>query len=131
MEDNSEEITNQVILVNNRFYTKKTCNVSGSLRFPIPIEIKTELDLKSGDICYFVEYEAGYYIVFNEIPEGALKKKTRSRKLAKAGMYETLFVCIPHFIKNTFENKITHIQLIHPSGFKRNEWQIRFFTDSI
>ena len=131
MEDNSEEITNQVLLVNNNFYTKKTCWVSGSLRFPIPVEIKTELNLKSGDMCYFVEYDAGYYIAFNKEPEGVLKKKIRYRKLSKAGMYETLFVCIPQFIKHKYTEEITNIQLIHPSGFKRNEWQIRFSTDSI
>lgn len=131
MEDNSDEITEHVVIVNNNFYTKKTCYVAGSLRFPIPSQIKAQLNLNSGDNCYFVEYSQGFYIAFNIKPEDVLKRKIRSRKLIKAGACDTLFVCIPHFIKNQFNKEITGIQLIHLPGFKENEWQIRFSTDSI
>ena len=131
MEDDETEFNEQVLYVNKAFYTKKTCKVSGSLRFPIPTDIVTDLNLTSSDLCYFVEYSEGYYIAFKTEPEGVLKKKIRHRRLAKAGMYNTLFVCIPHFIKNNYKSEITYIQLIRPKGFKENEWQIQFFTDSI
>ena len=132
METDEIEFNAQVLLVNKAFYTKKICKVAGSLRFPIPTEITTDLNLSSSDLCYFIEYSEGYYIAFKIKPEDIpLKRQYRHRKLIKAGMYDTLFVAIPQFIKNKYTSEITYIQLIRPKGFKENEWQIQFFTDSI
>lgn len=130
--DDVADISDELIEVKNDFYTKKTVSMSGSLRFPIPTPIKTELDLKAGDTCFFCQYSEGFYISFNHKPEAATKAQVRARKLAVAGMYETLYVAIPPMIKNLYQKPITNVKLIRTKGFKEYEWQIQFlFIDSI
>lgn len=130
--ENVSDITDKIVEINQDFYTKKTSQVCGSLRFPIPIPIKYELKLKAGDTCFFCKYSEGYYISFNNLPDAAVATQTRARKLAQAGAYNTLYVCIPPFIKNLHEKPITNVQLIRTKGFQKHEWQIRFLSlDSI
>lgn len=129
MEDLAD-ISNDLVQVNHAFYTKKTSNVCGSLRFPIPAPIRYNLNLKAGDTCFFCQYSEGFYISFNIRPVAATKAQIRARKLASAGAYNTLYVCIPPFIKNLYNETITGVQLINSKGFKNYEWQIRFlFSD--
>lgn len=130
MEDIAD-ISSELIEVNNNVYTRKTSNRLGSsLRFPIPTPIKIELELKAGDICFFCQYSEGFYISFKHKPKAATKAQIRSRKLAVAGKYDTLYVCIPPFIKNLYKETIQAIQLVKPKGFQNYEWQILFlFTD--
>ena len=131
MEDISD-ISDQIIEVSHDFYTKKTSIVCGSLRFPIPTQIKTELDLKAGDTCFFCQYSEGFYISFKVKPIAATKAQVRSRKLASAGAYNTLYVAIPPLVKNLYRETITGVKLIRTKGFQPYEWQIQFlFTDSI
>ena len=130
--DDISEISNQLIEVFNNFYTKRTSSVCGSLRFPIPTPIKAELDLKAGDTCFFCQYSEGFYISFKNKPEAATKAQIKARKLAAAGMYETLYVAIPPMIKNLYQETIKGVKLIRTKGFQPYEWQIQFlFTDSI
>lgn len=130
--DEESDISEHLVIVHNNFHTKKTSNVCGSLRFPIPKTIKEELDLKAGDICYFCQYSEGFYISFNHKPAAATKAQVRSRKLAAAGAYGTLYVCIPPMIKNQYQKEIVSVQLIRTKGFQPYEWQIQFlFTECI
>lgn len=130
--DEISDISEQIIEVNNDFYTKRTNNMAGSLRFPIPAPIKAELNLKAGDICYFCIYSEGFYISFNHKPEAATKAQIKARKLAAAGMYDTLYLAIPPMIKNLYQKPIQNVKLIRTKGFKPYEWQIQFlFIDSI
>ena len=130
--DDLADISDQIIEINKDFYTKKTSTVCGSLRFPIPTPIKVELNLKAGDTCFFCQYSEGYYISFKHRPEAATKAQIRSRKLAAAGMYNTLYLCIPPFIKNQYREPITGVKLIRTKGFQTYEWQIQFlFTECI
>jgi hypothetical protein len=122
------DISEQLIEVKNDFYTKKTCNSCGSLRFPIPTPLKVELDLKAGDICYFCQYSEGFYLSFKHRPETATKAQVRSRKLASAGMYNTLYLAIPPMIKNLYRETITNVKLIRTKGFQPYEWQIQFLS---
>ena len=124
--DEISDISEELVEINNDFYTKKTSNMCGSLRFPIPTPIKVELDLKAGDTCFFCQYSEGFYISFKHKPEAATKAQVRSRKLAAAGQYETLYVCIPPMIKNLYKETITNVQLIRTKGFQPHEWQIKF-----
>ena len=130
--DDISEISDQIIEVQNNFYTKRTSNTCGSLRFPIPTPIKIELDLKAGDTCFFCQYSEGFYISFKIKPEAATKAQLKSRKLAAAGSYNTLYLAIPPMIKNLYQETIQGIKLIRTKGFQPYEWQIQFlFTDSI
>ena len=83
--DELSDISDEIIEINNDFYTKRTSNTCGSLRFPIPTPIKLELNLKAGDTCFFCQYSEGFYISFKIKPEAATKAQVRSRKLAAAG----------------------------------------------
>ena len=131
MEDLSD-ISDEIIEINKDFYTKKTSSVCGSLRFPIPTPIKVELDLKAGDTCFFCQYSEGFYLSFKVKPEAHTKAQIRARKLANAGQYNTLYVCIPPMIKNLYRKPITNIQLFRTKGFQAHEWQIQFLsTDCI
>lgn len=131
MEDISD-ISEQLIEINHDFYTKKCSNVCGSLRFPIPTPIKLELNLKAGDTCFFCQYSEGYYISFNHRPAAATKAQVRERKLAAAGQYGTLYVCIPPMIKNLYQETIKGIKLYRIKGFQPYEWQLQFlFTECI
>ena len=130
--DDIEDISDQLIEVNNNFYTKRTSSVCGSLRFPIPTPIKLDLNLKAGDPCFFCQYSEGFYISFKHKPEAATKAQIRSRKLAAAGSSNTLYLAIPPMIKNQYQETITNIKLIHTKGFQPYEWQIQFlFTECI
>jgi bifunctional DNA-binding transcriptional regulator/antitoxin component of YhaV-PrlF toxin-antitoxin module len=125
------DIVNELLPVQNNFYTKRVSRIARTMRFPIPTLICEELNLNAGDICYFIRYSEGYYIAFITRPDGVNDKNIRSRKLIKAGMYNTLFVAIPQFIQQDFKEPIQSVQLIRPKGFKLHEWQIRFLTDCI
>lgn len=125
------DLVNELLPVQNNFYTKKVSRIARTMRFPIPTSICEELNLNVSDICYFIKYTEGYYIAFNTRPNDVLERNIRSRKLIKAGMYNTLFVAIPQFIQQDFTKAIQYVQLIHPKGFKQNEWQIRFITECI
>lgn len=128
--DDIEDISDQIIEVKNDFYTKRTSTVCGSLRFPVPAPIKLELNLKAGDSCFFCQYSEGFYISFNHKPEAATKAQIRSRKLAAAGSYNTLYLAIPPMIKNLYQETITGVKLIRTKGFQPHEWQIQFlFTE--
>lgn len=128
--DDIDDISDQIIEVKNDFYTKQTSTVCGSLRFPIPTPIKTELELKAGDPCFFCQYSEGFYISFKHMPVSATKAQMRSRKLAAAGKYNTLYLAIPPMIKNLYRETITGVKLIRTKGFKEYEWQIQFlFTE--
>lgn len=130
--DELADISNELVEINNDFYTKNTSMTCGSLRFPIPTPIKLELNLKAGDTCFFCQYSEGFYISFKHKPDAATKAQVRSRKLAAAGQYNTLYVCIPPMIKNLYQKTITGVKLIRTKGFKMHEWQIQFlFIDSI
>lgn len=126
--ENISDISEELVEINNDFYTKKTSCVCGSLRFPIPTPIKVELNLKAGDTCFFCQYSEGFYISFKHKPEAATKAQIRSRKLAAAGQYDTLYVCIPPMIKNLHKETITNIHLIRTKGFQPYEWQIKFLS---
>ena len=130
--DDLADISEELVSVNKDFYTKRTSLVCGSLRFPIPTPIKLELNLQPSDMCYFCQYSEGFYLSFKIKPESATKAQIRSRKLAPAGQYNTLYVCIPPMIKNQYQKTITSVQLIRTKGFQPHEWQLKFlFTDSI
>ena len=58
------EITDELVEIDNNIYTKRTCHMSGSLRFPIPRPIVAELDLKAGDTCFYCQYSEGFYLSF-------------------------------------------------------------------
>lgn len=124
--DDISDISDQIIEVKNDFYTKRTSNMCGSLRFPIPAPITAELNLKAGDICYFCQYSEGFYISFKVKPEAATQSQIKSRKLAAAGTYGTLYLAIPPMIKNLYQETITNVKLIRTKGFQPYEWQIQF-----
>lgn len=130
--DDIEDISDQLIEIKHDFYTKRTTQSCGSLRFPIPTPIKLELDLKAGDTCFFCQYSEGFYISFKHQPAAATKTQMRSRKLAAAGAYNTLYLAIPPMIKNLYQEVIKGIKLIRTKGFQPYEWQIQFlFTECI
>ena len=130
--DDLSDISDQIIEVKNDFYTKKTSAVCGSLRFPVPTPIKVELDLKAGDTCFFCQYSEGFYLSFKVKPEAATKTQMRSRKLAAAGEYTTLYLAIPPMVKKLYQETITGVKLIRTKGFQPHEWQIQFlFTECI
>jgi hypothetical protein len=122
------DISDEIVGVNKDFYTKRTTSSCGSLRFPIPTPIKIELDLQPSDICYFCSYSEGFYISFKIKPETATKAQVRSRKLSVAGNNNTLYVCIPPFIKNLYREPITSVELIRTEGFQPYEWHIKFHS---
>ena len=131
MEEMSE-ISNELVEINRDYYTKKTTYGQGSLKFPIPREIQVELNLNPGDICYFCLYSEGFYLSFKEKPITATKNMCRSRKLASAGMNNTLYLCIPPMIKNLYQEEIKSVVLMRTAGFKAHEWQLQFlFTECI
>ena len=127
MEDISD-ITNELVEINTDMYTKRTCRMAGSLRFPIPTPIKLELDLKAGDTCFFCQYSEGIYLSFKKPPAYAVSSQVRARKLANAGAYNTLYLSIPPMVKNLYEKEITNIQLYRPKGYQPHEWQIQFLS---
>lgn len=130
--DDISDISDQLIEVKQDFYTKKTTYQSGSLRFSIPTPIIIELDLKAGDTCFFCQYSEGFFLSFKHRPEAATKAQVRSRKLAKAGMYGSLYLAIPPMIKNQYRETIKGIKLIRTKGFQPYEWQVQFlFTECI
>jgi hypothetical protein len=126
------DISNELRVINKDYYNRRTNKLKGMVRFPIPTPIKAELDLKAGDTCFFCQYSEGFYISFNHQPAYATKAQFRSRKLIPAGEHQTLFVAIPPFIKNLYQEEITGIELIRTKGYQPYEWHIRFlFTDFI
>ena len=126
--DDIDDISDQIIEVKNNFYTKRTRNMCGSLRFPIPTPIRIELNLKAGDTCFFCQYSEGFYISFKIKPEAATKAQIKSRKLAAAGANNTLYLAIPPMIKNLHREPITNVKLIQTKGFQPYEWQIQFLS---
>lgn len=130
--DESSEISNELVEINRDYYTKRTTHGQGSLKFPIPREIEIELELNPGDLCYFCQYSEGFYLSFKEKPIAATKAMCRSRKLASAGMHNTLYLCIPPMIKNLYDEEIKSVILMRTKGFQAHEWQIKFlFTECI
>lgn len=125
-----DELQEDLLEVNHGFYTKKiTCSNYG-IKFPVPVEIVVDLDLKSGDTCYFCKYSEGFYISFKHKPQGSADKNIKSRKLCKAGDYDTLYVRIPAGIAHSLHPNPTSVSLVQVKGFQNYEWQINFlFTD--
>lgn len=129
--DDIDDISDQLIEIKNDFYTKRTSNIRSSLRFPIPAPIKAELNLKTGDTCFFCRYSEGFYISFKIKPIAATKAQIKSRRLCTAG-HNTLYLIIPPMIKNLYQAPIKGIKLIRTKGFQPHEWQIQFlFTECI
>ena len=130
--ETASDISDMLIEIDKDFYTKKTSKVRGSLRFPIPTPIKLELQLKAGDSCFFCTYSEGFYISFKIKPEAATKAQLKERKISEAGMYKTIYVCIPPMIKNLYQKEIKSVKLIRTKGFQPYEWQLQFlFSDSL
>lgn len=130
MED-TEDISNQLIEVQNDYYIKPTSYKQGSLRFPIPKPIAIDLQLKTGDTCFFCQYSEGFYISFKHKPIAATKQQIRARNISTAGR-NTLYVNIPPMIKKLYQKTITNVKLIHTKGFQPYEWQLQFlFTECI
>jgi hypothetical protein len=124
--DELSEITDELVEIDNNIYTKRTCHMSGSLRFPIPRPIVAELDLKAGDTCFYCQYSEGFYLSFKHEPDTATASQKKARKLASAGEYGTLYLGIPPMIKNLYNKEITNIQLCRPKGYRPHEWQLQF-----
>lgn len=125
--DSTADISDELVEVNHDFYTRPVRpNVNGSFRFPIPNQIKADLELKPGMLCYFVKYSQGYYISFGVEPI-CTKNNVRHRRLSYAGQYETLYLLIPQFIQQKFPDT-KFVQLIKPPSWKPYEWQIQFHS---
>lgn len=125
--DDTADINDELIEVDKAFYTRKiTVSPSGSFRFPIPTQIKADLELKPGMPCYFVQYSEGFYISFGIKPD-CPERRMRCRKLSYAGSNQTLFLLIPQFIQQKLP-KIQFVQLIQTPGFQPYEWQIQFHS---
>lgn len=131
MEDISD-ISDSIIEIDD-FYTKPTRTTpKNQLTFPIPSQLKADLNLNAGDLVYFCQYSEGFYLSFRIKPEAPTKAQIRSRKLGSTGTHDTLILCIPPFIKNLHREPIAFIKLIHTKGFQPHEWQIQFLsTDCI
>ena len=130
MAETSLELENNLVQIDNNCYTRRTYIVNNSVRFTIPKQIIDKLNLKAGDVCFFVQYSEGFYLSFINKPESATKAQIRSRKLVSQGQANTIHLVIPPFIKNLYKESITAIQLLQIKGFKPYEWQIQFlFTD--
>lgn len=125
--DSTADISDELVEVNQDFYTRPVRpNSYGSLRFPIPKEIKAELNLTAGIPCYFVQYSEGFYISFGVKPD-CPEKRMKYRKIYYAGQQQTLFLLIPQFIQHKFPN-MKFVQLIRTPGFQPYEWQIQFHS---
>lgn len=125
--DSTADISDELVEVNHDFYTRPVRpNSYGSLRFPIPTEIKAELNLKPGIPCYFVQYSEGFYISFGVKPD-CPETRMKYRKIYYAGQQQTLFLLIPQFIQHKFPNT-KFVQLIKPPSWKPYEWQIQFHS---
>lgn len=125
--DSTADISDELIEINHDFYTKPVRpNINGTLRFPIPTEIKIELEIEPGTPCYFVQYSEGYYISFGVKPDCS-EKQMRCRHVQYAGRNKTLFLLIPQFIQHKIPN-IKFVQLIRTPGFQAYEWQIQFHS---
>ena len=127
MEDMSD-ISDNIVEIDD-FYTKPTrITPRKQITFPIPNQLKVDLNLNTGDLVYFCQYSEGFYLSFKHKPDAPTKAQIRSRKLGSTGLYETLILCIPPFIKNLYLKPITFVKLIHTKGFQPHEWQIQFLT---
>lgn len=127
MEDISD-ISDSIIEIEG-FHTKNTItNKRNQLMFAIPKQIIIDLQLNPGDVVYFCQYSNGYYLSFKYKPADISNKQFRTRKLVPAGMYKTLYICIPPFIKNLYKEPITNIKLVQTKGFQPHEWQIQFLS---
>lgn len=129
MED-IDDISDQIIEVDRHFYKQTTINTTNpnSTRFCIPVQIRQELNLKAGDVCYFCKYVDGYFISFNHKPASAIKGLYKSRKLSAAGAHDSLYLRIPQFITNLYQERITEVELLQIKGFQPYEWQIQFLS---
>lgn len=97
--DSTADISDELVEVNHNFYTRPVRpNVNGSFRFPIPRQMKADLNLEPGMVCYFVQYSEGFYISFGVKPD-CPKSRMKFRKLSYAGQQQTLFLLIPQFIQ--------------------------------
>lgn len=126
--DEIEDISDELIEVDKRFFTKQIQHKEHSLRFSIPTQIKLELDLHAHDICYFCEYSDGFYLSFKHKPVAATKNQIRSRKLSAAGAYNTLYLIIPPMIKKLYREPLKFVKLIQPKGYPEYEWLIQFHS---
>ena len=126
--DEIDEVNTDLIEVKQDFYTKSTSKLRGSLRFSIPKPIVHTLNLQASDDCYFVHNGIEICLSFKEKPEGISEQRIKHRQLAKAGDYETLYVCIPPAIKNLYHFPITAVQILQPKGYKKHEWIIKPIT---
>ena len=126
--DEIDEVNLDLIEVKQDFYTKSTSKLRGSLRFSIPKPIVYALNLQASDDCYFAQQSTGICMYFKEKPEGISEHNLKHRQLAKAGNYDTLYVCIPPAIKKLYNFPITAVQILQPKGYKKHEWIIKPIT---
>ena len=121
-------LTDQLIQVTKSVYTKKIRKTNtNSIKFPVPTQIKIDLQLKAGDPVFFVKYVDGYYLSFKIKPDGIAQRNIRSRKLSVAGANNTLYIRIPQFISNTYTN-LDFVEFTQIKGFAPYEWHLTFHT---
>lgn len=126
--DMEDELQHELLEVDKGFYTKKITSSNYGLKFPIPIEIVCALKLQVGDTCYFCKYSEGYYISFKYKPTGVLLRNIKSRKITKAGEYDTLYVRIPASMLHRMKDTPSSVSLVQVKGFQEHEWQINFLS---
>ena len=124
--EETPEIAEQLVEL-QELYTKTTAFVSGSVRFPIPVEIAIRLNLKPGDTCFFYKSPEGDFLSFKEAPAEDIAL-FKTRKISTAGQSGTLWLCIPPYIQKLHRDIKYIIQLLQPEGFKEHEWKILLHT---
>jgi bifunctional DNA-binding transcriptional regulator/antitoxin component of YhaV-PrlF toxin-antitoxin module len=124
------DFTEDLIPVDQNFYTRRVREISGVKRFGIPTAIKKELNLKPKDDVYFVTYDREhYFIVFNEVPDTSPNNYKR-RKIIYAGHNQSLYVAVPPMLTKDYVRPLTGVSLTQPKGVPKNTWQIQLlFTE--
>lgn len=129
MED-IDDISNELVNVQNNFYTRPVRVVRNSIHFSIPQQIINNLDLKAKDSCFFYFTIDGNYLSFKQYPTGIAPKFIRERKITLIGNNGTLYLIIPRFFTRLYNKPIKNVKLINAKGMQPHEWQIQFlFTD--